>query len=872
MIGQTISHYKILDKLGEGGMGVVYKALDTRLDRTVALKFLPHHIRPDEAEQARFLQEAKAASALNHPNVCTIYGIHDADGQKFIEMEFVEGVTLRHKLPVQSLAEAITYAVQIGDALYEAHQKGIVHRDIKADNIMINTKNQVKVMDFGLAKLKGSLKLTKTTSTVGTLAYMAPEQIQGGEVDARSDIFSYGVVLYELLTGRLPFRSEHEAALMYSIIHDEPDPIERHRADLSPVFINLIQRALEKDPKDRFQSINEMVIELRRLQKQSAKVSRASLSSMPAQSLPAEHTQISSSAMPAAAKPKKTLRIAAAGVAVVLVGAAVWMFLLKPPSRLELNPQMSFRALRIPFQETGNPSLSRDGSWIAFAALGDRKTWDVYLMNASSGESRKITNDSSASIWIVSLSPDGGQIAYDRADKGNTKHEIALVSSLGGFSKRVVAIGYRPKWRPDGQRIAYIVDSPWGSTTGKTEIRSIKPGGADDRLELSDSLGVIDFAWSPDGKSICFSQSTGWERSEIFTRNLESGKTRQLTSLNKNTSSVTWTEKDEIVFASNLNGNYNLWMIPSSGGTPVQITRGSGEDLYPTVSADLKRLVYLQQQSISHVWVASLQQGVARQLTFDDDATGDPVFSPDGRRVLYAMWSQNPSEAVITSVFVIESDGSAKRQLMSEEARIHSLIWSPDGKSVVFAMHPDSIPHDSARTFVVDADNPGSPRQIGVGFPITWVRDRSFLTRFGTGTWICTLEGAPPTRYFRDSTLAEPVLNGEYVLYSGLPQTRKPGLWIERAPGSSTPRSEPKELATSAAHYSYDAVSKSVYYMNPQNELHRVSLPDGNDEKVQESFPGFGSQSKFNLSPDGMRIIYLDTRSVCKLMLIENFH
>jgi serine/threonine protein kinase len=200
MTGQIISHYKILEKLGEGGMGVVYKAEDTRLNRMVALKFLPQYHTIDEEDQARFLQEAKAASAVTHPNVCVIHDIAEHEGQQFIVMEFVDGKTLKQLVPIPKIQDALDYAIHIGEALQEAHSHGVVHRDIKTENIMINTRNQVKVMDFGLAKLKGSLKLTKTSSTVGTVAYMAPEQIQGGAVDGRSDIFSFGVVLYEMLT------------------------------------------------------------------------------------------------------------------------------------------------------------------------------------------------------------------------------------------------------------------------------------------------------------------------------------------------------------------------------------------------------------------------------------------------------------------------------------------------------------------------------------------------------------------------------------------------------------------------------------------------------------------------------------------------
>ena len=274
MIGRTIAHYRIIEKLGEGGMGVVYKAQDTKLDRIVALKFLPHHLTANEAEQARFLQEARAASALNHPNICGIHSIGGDGDKRFIEMEYVDGKTLRQLVPIQKIQIGIDYAIQIGEALQEAHSKGIVHRDVKADNIMVNSKNQIKVMDFGLAKLKGSLKLTKTSSTVGTLAYMAPEQIQGGEVDARSDIFSFGVVLYEMLTGHLPFRGEHEAAMMYSIVNEESEPVQKYLPDASSDLIHVLNRLLEKNPQVRYQSITEAVIELKRLRRDTSRVSR----------------------------------------------------------------------------------------------------------------------------------------------------------------------------------------------------------------------------------------------------------------------------------------------------------------------------------------------------------------------------------------------------------------------------------------------------------------------------------------------------------------------------------------------------------------------------------------------------------------------
>ncbi|MBP6673613.1 MAG: protein kinase, partial [Bacteroidetes bacterium] len=258
-------------------MGIVYKAQDTKLDRFVALKFLPAHIAKSEQEKSRFFQEAKSASALNHPNVCTIYGIDEADGMQFIEMELVDGATLREKVAASSplpVKQVVEYAIQIAEALQEAHSKGIIHRDIKAENIMVNSKDQIKVMDFGLAKLKGSLKLTRTSSTIGTLAYMSPEQIQGIEADTRSDIFSYGVVLFEMTTGKMPFRGEHEAAVMYSIVNEEPENAAKFRSDIPEELFHILKKSLEKDPEDRYQSMSEIIVDLRRLKKESTRVVR----------------------------------------------------------------------------------------------------------------------------------------------------------------------------------------------------------------------------------------------------------------------------------------------------------------------------------------------------------------------------------------------------------------------------------------------------------------------------------------------------------------------------------------------------------------------------------------------------------------------
>lgn len=359
MIGTRVSHFEILEKLGEGGMGVVYKAEDTRLKRTVALKFLPDRVSKSATDKARFLQEAQAAAGLNHPNICTIYGVDESEGHLFISMEYIEGGTLREHLPIPKPADAVALAIQIGEGLQEAHARGIVHRDVKAENIMLTAKNQIKIMDFGLAKLKGSLRLTRTSSTIGTLAYMAPEQIQGGEADARSDIFSFGVVFFELLTGHTPFRGTHEAAVMYSILNEEPERVEKSLPEVSPEIARILSKALEKDPEMRYQSVADMVADLRRLKRDSVRIATTGVIARPA---PAQPSAPSQAARPITVPPAEApgLRtkynrwlVYGGGAGVILIALAGYL-LLGP--RTGSGPEPGRRKLLVvlPFENLGS--------------------------------------------------------------------------------------------------------------------------------------------------------------------------------------------------------------------------------------------------------------------------------------------------------------------------------------------------------------------------------------------------------------------------------------------------------------------------------------------------------------------------------------
>jgi serine/threonine protein kinase/Flp pilus assembly protein TadD len=322
MIGKTISHYRILEKLGEGGMGVVYKAQDTRLDRIVALKFLPQHLTSDPVEKERFVHEAKAASALNHPNITTVHEIDEFDGQMFMVMEYCEGETLKLIIGKETLSvrKVLDIGIQICEGLAMAHEKGIVHRDIKSGNIMLISRGQVKIMDFGLAKLKGTDKRTESRSTLGTAAYMSPEQAQGEEVDQRSDIFSFGVVLYELLTRQLPFKGEHQAAIIYSILNEEPQPVARFNNQVSAKLEDIVFKALAKEKEERYQHIDDLMADLRREKKSLEYIKTA---------------QIPKEAV--APKPKKKLLSFIVPVSIVFIVALI--FLVLKPFKFEVGPE-----------------------------------------------------------------------------------------------------------------------------------------------------------------------------------------------------------------------------------------------------------------------------------------------------------------------------------------------------------------------------------------------------------------------------------------------------------------------------------------------------------------------------------------------------
>jgi serine/threonine protein kinase len=870
MIGQTISHYRILEKLGEGGMGVVYKAQDLKLNRIVALKFLPHRISANETEKARFLQEAQAAAVLNHPNICTIHTIEDHEGEMFIVMECVDGKTLREMIADGSMqiADCIKYAIEIGDALAEAHSKGIVHRDVKAENVMVNSKNQIKVMDFGLAKLKGSLKLTKASSTVGTLAYMAPEQIQGGEVDARSDIFSFGVLLFEMLTGRLPFRGEHDAAMMYSIVNEQPEPIEKYLPEVSSEFLHIFNRALEKDPEERYQTVRDMVIDLRRLKKNTSRVSRL-VPTIQHSEDPDQSTRLSSKGL--FHPPKKHLAILLVSAFVVVCATVVVLLNSRSP---ELNPDMKTSTLPIPFQNVRFGNVSKDGLWLVFPASDDKGKWDVYGMNMSKGQPRNITNDSCDYIRTADISPDASTIIYTRGRGPGQRTELVSVPFLGGAGRVIVDTAFAASWRPDGERIGYLVNLALGPSRQIYQFWTARPDGSDRHPEFVDTLerriaNRWHWAWSPDMKSVAWTKNFAGGYSEIVLRNLETGKESQLTYDKKIADDAIWTQNDQIIFSSDRGGNGNIWIVPSSGGKPVQVTRGSGPDSPQWVSADCRRMFYKEGDLFGHIKIGVIADGSVRQLTVDERLRSHASISPSGALIAFA--AREGEWSIACDIYLMDRQRVDIRKLTDGPEFKQHPYWSRDEKWITYSAYRPTEPPDSSRVYLIKVDNPSQPRFIGKGTSAYWFSEKEFIVSRSSNYLRGSVDYPLLLDIAEDSVWICPILDGKYLAVGDHRVGRK-GAWITtteayQASGLKRARQLLMRLIPSPL---FARGGKDWFYTEPGTAyvLHRISLPDGKDERIAQVFPGLGND--FSVRSDGKEIVYVDSYRKARYVIIDN--
>ncbi|TNF77282.1 MAG: serine/threonine-protein kinase [Acidobacteria bacterium] len=702
MIGRTVAHYKILEKLGEGGMGEVYRAEDTKLGRQVAIKVLPQAFTADPDRLARFEREARALAALDHPNIVHIYSVEETEGVHLLTMQLVEGERLAELIPEggMPLDQFLELAIPLADGLRAAHEKGVTHRDLKPENVMIDQEGRSKILDFGLAKLRlpdsdaGASQLPTQTMTqagmvMGTVPYMSPEQVQGEPVDHRTDLFSLGVILYEMITGHRPFSGKNSAALISSILRDTPAPVVEIRAGLPAQVDRILRRCVEKDPDRRFQSAGEVCDELRNLEQALPATRPAPVEAAP------EPITAEKESVPAPA-PRTGFDYRWLAVPAIIASAIISVYFAVPGLRRKAVENAPAQ-LRTSYEQVTSqpgpeqyPSLSPDSKWVVYSGEGTGNH-DIYLQRVGGKNPINLTEDWPDDDRQPAFSPDGELIAFRSSREGGG---LFVMEPTGEAVRRVTRRGFNPAWSPDGNRLVFADESVelkplnW---QGRSELWVADVTTADShRISEGDAVQPN---WSPGGHRIAY--TARWKdptQMDIRTMPAGGGESVAVTDDVATDWSPVWSpDGRHIYFASDRGGSMNLWRIPvdeESGealGEPQPITTPATFLAHLSLSADGQSLAYnsvLMTQNIEKAVVdpaTGAVQGEPTPVTTGSILWSSPDPSPDGERL--AFYSRVQPEG---DLYVARTDGTALRQVTSDEALDRVPRWSPDGEWIAY--------------------------------------------------------------------------------------------------------------------------------------------------------------------------------------------